>query len=100
VAEYDLKVSDSQNGLEVKSIRRIEQIYQPEAAILTKDPKTKEEFIMTYNSGSKFKLYASETQLCRKTCIGPTFGGILHLIQYIPNSDSLISYATENVLFN
>lgn len=47
-----------------------------------------DEYIMTFNSGMKCKLYSSETQLCRKISLGPTFSGVI-------NHMSVISMASE-----
>jgi hypothetical protein len=95
VVTYDLSKSNKNDGVSVKSIRRIEQLYQPETAILyekTVGPQT-EEFIMTFNSGLKCKLYAAETQLCRKSTLGPTFTGKVNGIYPLPWVDEVKHFA-------
>ncbi|KAJ3335938.1 Cilia- and flagella-associated protein 251, partial [Kappamyces sp. JEL0680] len=86
VVTYDLSRSNATDGVSVKAIRRIEQIHQPEAAILHQKTSNSqsEEFLMVFNSGLKCKLYAAETQLCRKTVLGPTFAGTINGIHAVP----------------
>ena len=90
VATYDLTASTKEEGISVKAIRRIEQLYQPESAIIYQKANGPQidEFIMTFNSGMKCKLFSAETQLCRKTALGPTFTGAI-------NNMAIIALATD-----
>ncbi|KAJ3274043.1 Cilia- and flagella-associated protein 251 [Terramyces sp. JEL0728] len=102
ITEYNLRMSTHSNGIEIKNIRRIEQIYYPEAATLYHNHSLPhpEEFILTFNSGFKFKLYSKDTQLCRSTTLGPTFGGLINSIQLIPHlgETKYFVYSTGNIL--
>ncbi|KAI9330315.1 WD40-repeat-containing domain protein [Obelidium mucronatum] len=45
-------------------------------------------FILTCNSEYKIRLHNSNTQLCRKTALGPTFGGNLNSLVVVPDVGS------------
>ncbi|KAJ3253758.1 Cilia- and flagella-associated protein 251 [Boothiomyces macroporosus] len=96
VTEYNLPISALTNGIEIK------QIHFPEAATLYQNNSLPhpEEFILTFNSGFKFKMYSKDTQLCRSTTIGPTFGGLINSIQLIPHlgETKYFIYSTGNIL--
>lgn len=102
IAEYDLEKSNVKDGIAIISIRRIEQIYEPLLAIVYHDDngQNPEDFIATYNSGFKFKKYSAETQLCKKTTLGPSFGGLLHGLMLVPDSFKInyAIFATENII--
>jgi WD40 repeat protein len=102
LAEYDITNATVESGLQIVSIRRLEQIYNPEAAVLFKQNTTRdyENIIVTFNSGLKFRFYVAETQLCRKTVLGPTFGSTIHAIEMLNYGDDnfYALFATENVI--
>jgi WD40 repeat protein len=94
VSEIDLAECTTENGIRLKYVRRLEQIYQPETAIIL--PSSKEDFLLTFNTGGKFRLFQSETQVCRNTCLGPSFSYLLHQI-LILGDKKFICFASENV---
>lgn len=102
VAEYNLVESTPATGIVVHSIRRIEQLYQPESAIIYQKTGSNhpEDFIMTFNTGGKFKLFAVETQLCRSISLGPTFGDLVHEMALIPtqSESKFMAFATDNII--
>ncbi|KAH6584921.1 hypothetical protein BASA60_000761 [Batrachochytrium salamandrivorans] len=88
VTDFDLEGSSVSCGLLINSIRKIEQIYRPEAAILYNCHHDihPEQFILTFNSGYKLRQFTSSTQLCRKTVLGPTFGGHVNNLCVLPSA--------------
>ncbi|KAJ3115568.1 Cilia- and flagella-associated protein 251, partial [Physocladia obscura] len=114
VAEYDVSASTITNGIKLISLKRIEQTARPVAATwhpsLTlasnsiqpkqQTPKKKttttenssfspvNTYLLTCNSDYKICLHNSTTQLCRKTTLGPTFGGPLKNLLVVPNNDN------------
>jgi WD40 repeat protein len=95
VSEIDLADCTTDNGIRLKYVRRLEQIYQPETAIIL--PSSKEDFLLTFNTGGKFRLFQSETQVCRNTCLGPSFSYLLHQLLILGDKKS-ICFASENVM--
>ncbi|KAI8920548.1 WD40-repeat-containing domain protein [Entophlyctis helioformis] len=100
VAEYDLEQSSLLGGITVNSIRRIEQTFHPEAAVLyhKHHPVHPEQFLLTFNSGYKLKQFTASTQLCRKTVLGPTFGGHINNLSLIPApvESKYLAFSTNN----
>ena len=52
-----------------------------------------EQFLLTYNSGLKLKLFNSKTQLCRKTVLGPSFTEDIKELKLIPGPDNQLYLA-------
>ncbi|KAJ3380430.1 Cilia- and flagella-associated protein 251 [Entophlyctis sp. JEL0112] len=126
-AEYDLEASTVTGGIKLISLRRIEQTAQPMAATWhpylqlsgavptstqekpldtendaeeTPDPTPTNTFLLTSNSEYKIRLHNSDTQLCRKTALGPTFCGMLKSLVVVPDptneqSCSYVAYSSE-----
>jgi len=86
LAEYDLNDSEIDH-LSLKPATRIEQIAEPMSACCYPASLTKESFIVTINNEYKYKLYNSDTKMCRKTILGPTFGSPLRKIVPLPKFD-------------
>jgi len=83
LAEYDLNESEIDH-LALKPSTRIEQIAEPMSACYYPSSLTKESFLVTINNEYKYKLYNSDTKMCRKTILGPTFGSPLRKIEILP----------------
>ncbi|KAL2912486.1 hypothetical protein HK105_208058 [Polyrhizophydium stewartii] len=98
IADYDLTTSSLLGG--ITTIRRIEQIYKPEAAVLFHKHHVvhPEQFILTFNSGYKLKQFTASTQLCRKTVLAPTFGGHINNLCAIPSpiETRYMAFSTSN----
>ncbi|ORY51113.1 WD40 repeat-like protein [Rhizoclosmatium globosum] len=123
-AEYDTDTSTITSGIKLISLKRIEQTSRPLAATwhpslsLTNKPPQPEShnpalpnkdeiasisadtFILTCNSDYKIRLHNSNTQLCRKTVLGPTFGGNLNSLVIMPDigttdSFNYVAYSTH-----
>jgi hypothetical protein len=86
LAEYDLNESEIDH-LALKPATRIEQIAEPMSGCYYPSTITKESFLLTINNEYKYKLYNSDTKMCRKTILGPTFGSPLRKISILPKSD-------------
>lgn len=99
VGEYNLSASNTESGIVVLSIRRVEQIYRPMDAFLAykEHPVHPEEFIVTVNTGFKVRSYASATRLCRQTVLGPTFGGQVAHLQPVEVNQTVghVAFASE-----
>ncbi|XJO78238.1 hypothetical protein BDV3_002714 [Batrachochytrium dendrobatidis] len=100
VADFDLAKSNIVGGIFINSIRRIEQIHRPEAAVIYKRHHSihPENLILTFNSGYKLKQYTESTQLCKKTVLGPTFGGHINNMCLIPSDSETkyLAFSTSN----
>jgi hypothetical protein len=46
-----------------------------------------EQFVLTFNTGLKLKLFNSKTQLCRKTVLGPSFTDDMKELKLISTND-------------
>jgi WD40 repeat protein len=95
VSEIDLEQCNTADGIKLKFVRRLEQIYQPETAIIL--PAQKEDYLLTFTTGSKFRLFQSETQVCKNTCLGPSFGASIHRITLL-NDKKTVCFGTDNVI--
>lgn len=62
---------------------RIEQTAQPTMFLWLPDTSQ----ILTANDQYKFKIYNSEDLQCRKTVLGPTYGGPLNSLVQIPTTE-------------
>jgi Ca2+-binding EF-hand superfamily protein len=49
---------------------------------------SKEDLIVTASSDYKFKLWNANNKVCRKTTLGPTYGGALTRLLVLPNTDN------------
>ncbi|KAJ3071265.1 Cilia- and flagella-associated protein 251 [Podochytrium sp. JEL0797] len=104
-AEYDTDTSTITSGIKLLSLKRIEQTARPLAATwhpslsLSQSPPepqldplppstSADTFLLTCNSDYKIRLHNSTTQMCRKTALGPTFGGNLTTLQVLPDINS------------
>ncbi|KAI8830709.1 WD40-repeat-containing domain protein [Chytridium lagenaria] len=120
VAEYDIAGSTITGGMTLKSLKRIEQSAIPLAATLfTRPPSAHSKphqdgqepssmasdfFVLTANSEFKMKLQNANTQMCRKTVLGPTYGGLLTNLKVVQETEGgakYLAYATrEKVISN
>ena len=90
LAEYDLNESEIDH-LVLKPLTRIEQTAEPMSACYYPSSLAKESFLVTVNNEYKYKLYNSDTKMCRKTILGPTFGSQLRQISVLPKANESIS---------
>ena len=77
IAEFDVINASIATGFKLKSLHRIEQSAHPLSVILHPNfsSNSDEQFLLTVNSEFKFKIYNAATRFCRKTVLGPTYGG-------------------------
>ncbi len=99
VVEYDLGNSNIGSGVIIKDNRKIEQSHRPLAAMLIKsdNPVNTEHFLLTFNSGYKFKLYNSTTRACRKTVLGPSYADDIKELKIIPGlgGDEYLAFSSS-----
>ncbi|KAI8817402.1 WD40-repeat-containing domain protein [Fimicolochytrium jonesii] len=90
LVEYDLESSSITAGVLIRSKLQIDQLHRPLAAALHPSPPLRgpndapQHYILTANSGSKFKLYNAETGMCRRTVVAPAYGGDIRHLQFVP----------------
>ena len=95
VVEYDLDNSSVVQGLQQRgNTVSTEQVAYPSACMWhPKAPGAREDLFITANSEFKFKVWNSSNKTCRKTSLGPTYGGpITKLIR-----QPLVGGATDGV---
>lgn len=97
LVEYDLAASSVDAGVVVKTAVQVEEeaLFVPTAVAW--HPLSDGDFerrIITANSDFKFKEWNADNKLCRKTSLGPTFGGPVN--SFVPLSNSLAAYATRS----
>ncbi|KAJ3122053.1 Cilia- and flagella-associated protein 251 [Nowakowskiella sp. JEL0407] len=100
VVEYDVVNASITKGFQQKMSKKIEQIAYPLAVSLypkttsTSYPSSEDEeaFILTFNSEYKFRILNSTTMLCRRTVLGPTYGGNINSLQVVPSSTTYPKY--------
>ncbi|KAJ3299999.1 Cilia- and flagella-associated protein 251, partial [Blyttiomyces sp. JEL0837] len=59
----------------------------------------KETYLLTSTTDYKLKLHNAATSLCRKTILGPTFGGLINHLIVVPEADGvprLVAFATKD----
>ncbi|KAL7749060.1 hypothetical protein RI367_005464 [Sorochytrium milnesiophthora] len=82
---YDLALSNASSGMQIKSIRRFEQTATPKGlALLPSHVPGTGSVIVASNTEFKLKEFNSETQVCRKTVLGPTFGSHIEQLVHLP----------------
>ena len=89
LAEYDLNESEI-DRLVLKPLTRIEQTAEPMSACSYPSSISKESFLVTVNNEYKYKLFNTDTKMCRKTILGPTFASPLRKIDILPKADENI----------
>jgi cilia- and flagella-associated protein 251 len=94
VSELDLNECTTGNGIKVKYVRRLEQLYQPETAVMWTTQS--DNYLLTFTTGSKFRLFQSETQVCKSTTLGPSFGSIIHTLVLLADNKT-ICFGTDRV---
>lgn len=85
LAEYDVQTkkeeiteSNKYSRLKLKSVYPIEQECFPTACIWYPINPFKENILLTVNEQYKMKLWSmlrDSMKICKKTCLGPTYGG-------------------------
>lgn len=96
---YNVRESSEKRGLIVDSTRTmmIEQENLPTACIWYPTLDSKEDLLLTVNDGYKMKIWNVTSSQCRKTCLGPTYGGEIHKIKKLEidgNPDKFLAYST------
>ncbi|KAJ3152729.1 Cilia- and flagella-associated protein 251 [Geranomyces michiganensis] len=90
LVEYDLAASSITAGIAVKSKARIDQTYRPLSAAMHPSPPLRglhdapQHYLLTANTGSKFRIYNAETGMCRRTVVAPAYGGDIRFLEFIP----------------
>ena len=79
VAIFDLGASSVGEGLKLIANPRIEQTAVPTAILPhpKTNSKSSDHMVIIANSQFKLKLYNNSTFMCRKTALGPVYGGAL-----------------------
>lgn len=102
MAEYDIieidyskKVTGNMqliDRLKLKSCFSIEQECEPTACIWYPINQKKEDVLMTINSEYKIKLWNilknDQVKICKKSCLGPTYGGPINKLLILNPNDS------------
>ncbi|KAJ8603503.1 hypothetical protein CTAYLR_005116 [Chrysophaeum taylorii] len=92
LVEYDVSATSVQAGIQVKGAYHIE-----ETAVATAcawHPMLRgdfEERVITANSDFKLKQWNAENKICRRTSLGPTFGGPINGLVSIPRHEDASS---------
>ena len=86
LAEYDLNESEIDH-LVLKPLTLIEQTAESISASHYPPSLAEESFLVTVNNQYKYKIYNSDTKMCRKTILGPTFGSQLRQISVLLKVD-------------
>lgn len=97
--EYNVKESSEKKGLVVDHGKRImiEQENIPTSCIWYPTIDSKEELLLTVNDGYKMKIWNVTNGHCRKTCLGPTYGGEINKLKKLEidgNGDKFLAYST------
>eukprot|EP00741_Cyanophora_paradoxa_P011271 tig00020554_g10888.t1 len=96
LVEYDLENSSITKGLLMKEITKIEQSATP-TALAWSTGADGHDVLIAANDQFKFKLFSLRDKLCRRTLLGPTYGGPLTRILLLPGPDEAnpyLAYAT------
>ena len=80
---YNVRESSEKKGLIVDNTRTmmIEQENIPTSWIWYPTLDSKEDLLLTVNDGYKMKIWNVTSSQCRKTCLGPTYGGEIHKLK-------------------
>ena len=97
--EYNVRESSEKKGLIVEHGKRmmIEQEHIPTSCIWYPTLDSKEDLLLTVNDGYKMKIWNVTSGQCRKTCLGPTYGGELNKLKKLEidgNPDKFLVYST------
>ena len=97
--EYNVKDSSEKNHLVIENNRTmmIEQENVPTACIWYPKVDSKEDLLLTVNDVYKMKIWNVTSSQCRKTCLGPTYGGDISKLKKLEiegNSDKFLAYST------
>ncbi|KND03187.1 uncharacterized protein SPPG_09006 [Spizellomyces punctatus DAOM BR117] len=93
IAEYDLEKSSITAGIVISSLTRIDQTHSPLCAVLHPSPPIRgphdapQYYILTANTGAKFRLYTAESGMCRRTVVAPRYGGELRGLAVVNKKD-------------
>ena len=95
--EYDIHNSTESMGLPVLKCIDIEQELMPTSLIMYPPGLVEDELVLEMNSDYKMKLWDPNEVKCRKTCLGPTYGGYISKLQTLESDigDSYLIYATQ-----
>lgn len=86
LVEYDVVNSSFDRGLVLLGPRsRVEQSALPRAMVWHPDTEA-ESFLLMSNDQAKLKLFNSSTKMCRRTVLGPVFGGPVDQLLVVPRS--------------
>lgn len=97
--EYNVRESSEKKGLVIENSKTmmIEQESIPTACIWYPTLDSKEDLLLTVNSAYKMKIWNVTSSQCRKTCLGPTYGGEISRIKKLEidgNPDKFLAYST------
>ncbi|KXS18705.1 YVTN repeat-like/Quino protein amine dehydrogenase [Gonapodya prolifera JEL478] len=103
VAEYDLRSSSEADGLQIESVRKVSQtaiplcaIHAPGSNLFTPSttsqapasaPVVTDPWILFGTSHFKFRIHSADSFICRKTVLGPTFGGPICEMAVVPATE-------------
>ena len=97
--EYNVRESTEKKGLIIENLKTmmIEQENIPTACIWYPTLDSKEDLLLTVNDGYKMKIWNVTSSQCRKTCLGPTYGGEIKKLKKLEiegNPDKFLAYST------
>ena len=97
--EYNVRDSSEKKGLIIENSKTmmIEQENYPSACIWYPTVDSKEDLLLTVNDLYKMKIWNVTSSQCRKTCLGPTYGGKVSRIKKLEiegNDDKFLAYST------
>jgi len=97
--EYNVRESSEKKGLKIEENKTmmIEQESVPTSCIWYPTVDSKEDLLLTVNSNYKVKIWNVTSSQCRKTCLGPTYGGEINKIKKLEidgNPDKFLAYTT------
>lgn len=95
LAVHDITDQDPFNRLKLRQVFPIEQECIPSACIWYPINLYKEDVLLTANEDYKLKLWSvmkDQLIICKKTCLGPTFGGPIKRLLLLNPSDMKNEY--------
>ena len=99
VVEYDVTGSSVAKGLVTKGQRvRVEQTATPTACMWHPPVEhSRENLLVTASDEYKLKLWNATNKACRRTVLGPTYGGPINRLMRLPQPQSRTDVAGEEV---
>eukprot|EP00743_Colponemidia_sp_Colp-15_P001768 GILK01001931.1.p1 GENE.GILK01001931.1~~GILK01001931.1.p1 ORF type:complete len:943 (-),score=124.32 GILK01001931.1:124-2952(-) len=98
LVEYDVANSTEYTGLLIDNMSKVEQEARPTCCIWYPE-SGREELILTVNDEYKLKLWNANNKSCRRTVLGPTYGGAVTRLVNLPapnRSGRYLAYATRD----